>query len=114
MKMPPQIKPLMYGIAIGAIGLAIVGFSWGGWVSGTTASDIAKRKSDEAVIAVLTPLCVAAFKQDPKMAANRDTFNGLAPYSRYTFIAEGGWANMPDSGRPSNDLARSCADNLAT
>ena len=31
------VKPALWGAAAGAIALAIVGFNWGGWVTGGTA-----------------------------------------------------------------------------
>jgi len=37
MKLPIETKPALWGAACGAIALAIVGFSWGGWVTGKKA-----------------------------------------------------------------------------
>ena len=34
MKMRPEIKPALMGAVGGAIVLAIVGFNWGGWITG--------------------------------------------------------------------------------
>ncbi len=34
----------------GAIALAIIGFSWGGWVTGGTAQEMAEKKAENAVI----------------------------------------------------------------
>jgi hypothetical protein len=34
MQSPEWLKPALYGAACGAIALATVGFSWGGWVTG--------------------------------------------------------------------------------
>ena len=34
MKSPKWLKPTLYEAAGGAIALAVVGFSWGGWVTG--------------------------------------------------------------------------------
>jgi hypothetical protein len=48
MKLPIETKPALWGAAGGAIALAIVGFSWGGWVTGkkaeTSAAERAKRR----------------------------------------------------------------------
>ncbi len=46
----------------GAIVLAIIGFNWGGWVTGGTAEGMAA----DAVVDRLTPICVAQFNQDPE------------------------------------------------
>jgi hypothetical protein len=39
---PPEwLKPGLYGAACGAVALAVIGFSWGGWVTGGTARTMA-------------------------------------------------------------------------
>ena len=47
----------LWGAAAGAIALAIVGFSWGGWVTGGQAKTLA----DAAVTAALVPICADKF-----------------------------------------------------
>ena len=42
MNTPAWLKPGAYGAALGATTLAIVGFSWGGWVTDSTAQQKAK------------------------------------------------------------------------
>lgn len=41
MAAPEWLKPGLFGAGIGAVALAIVGFSWGGWVTGGTAEAMA-------------------------------------------------------------------------
>ena len=48
-------------IVVGAVGVMILGFSWGGWILGSTAESMAKARADEAVTAVLVPICVEKF-----------------------------------------------------
>jgi hypothetical protein len=55
----------LWGAAAGAVALAIVGFSWGGW---STASGTAKRV-DAAVVTALIPACVKDVMADPEAAA---------------------------------------------
>src|SRR5687767_4662112 len=45
MQTPEWLKPAVYGAACGAIGLAVVGFSWGGWVTGGTARTMAAEQA---------------------------------------------------------------------
>jgi hypothetical protein len=42
MKLPAATKPFLWGAAAGAIALAIVGFNWGGWLTGQVASACAE------------------------------------------------------------------------
>src|SRR5215216_4512339 len=50
-----SLTRLLQGAAAGAAITAIVGFNWGGWVTGGTAKDMVQRSSSAAVIAALSP-----------------------------------------------------------
>ena len=55
------------GVAIGAIASMAIGFSWGGWMLGSTANRHAAEQASTAVVAVLTPICVEKFLQNSGM-----------------------------------------------
>jgi alpha/beta superfamily hydrolase len=61
---------LLQGIAIGAVTSMVIGFSWGGWVTGSTANRLAAEEADTAVVAALTPICVEKFLQNGDAKAN--------------------------------------------
>ncbi len=63
MQVPSETKPALWGAAGGAIALAIVGFTWGGWMTTGTANKLADQRADTAVVAILTPICVDKFQQ---------------------------------------------------
>ena len=48
----------LWGAAAGAAAVAIVGFTWGGWVTGGQAEAMTQKRSEAAVVAVLTPICI--------------------------------------------------------
>jgi len=52
---------LLQGIAIGAVATLVIGFSWGGWVTGTKAKSMASAAETSGQMSVLVPLCVAQF-----------------------------------------------------
>ena len=52
-----KIKYGAWGLVAGAVVAMIVGFGWGGWVTGGTA----KGRTDEAVLASRASICVAQF-----------------------------------------------------
>ncbi len=60
-----NIKLVLAGAAGGAAVLAIIGFAWGGWVTGSTAQKTAEELSQKAVVARLAPICVEQYNQDP-------------------------------------------------
>jgi len=51
------VRPALWGAVAEAIALAIVGFSWGGWVT-VAAETLARNSAATAVVAALTPICV--------------------------------------------------------
>jgi len=55
------VKPACWGAVGGAIALAIIGFTWGGWVTGGTAKNMASAAATNGQQSVLVPLCVAQF-----------------------------------------------------
>ena len=57
-EMRAAVKPAAFGAVGGAIALAIVGFAWGGWVTGGQATTL----SDAAVSAALVPICADKFQ----------------------------------------------------
>ena len=61
---------LLQGIAIGAVASMVIGFSWGGWVTGATANKLAAEQASTAVVTVLTPICVEKFMQNGDAQAN--------------------------------------------
>jgi hypothetical protein len=52
---------LLQGMALGAIATMIVGFNWGGWVTGGTARSMAAQAGTTGQMSVLVPMCVAQF-----------------------------------------------------
>ncbi len=69
MNTPEWLKPAVYGAAVGAIALAVVGFSWGGWMTGGSAERMAADKARHEVVSALVPICLQNSSQDPQAAA---------------------------------------------
>jgi pimeloyl-ACP methyl ester carboxylesterase len=109
------VKPALWGAAAGAIALAIVGFSWGGWVTGGTAERLAKNSAATAVVAALTPICVEKFRQATDASANLvEMKKATYVWDQSKFIEKGGWATMPGSTEPNSAVARACAETLGS
>ena len=112
MKIPAQTKPAIWGAAGGALALAIIGFTWGGWVTGGVAAKMAKSEADIAVVKVLAPICVDKFQQQPDAVANLTALRATSAYQQATFITDGGWATMAGSDKPFSGTAKACAELL--
>ena len=66
-----MIKSSVYGAFGGAVALAMVGFGWGGWVTAGSAELTAKTRSENAVVAVLAPICATQFQKAPDATAQQ-------------------------------------------
>jgi hypothetical protein len=107
------VKPALWGAAAGAIALAIVGFNWGGWVTGGTAETLAKNSAATAVVAALAPICVEKFRQAADATANlAEMKKATYAWDQSKFVEKGGWATMPGSAEPNSAVAKACAESL--
>jgi hypothetical protein len=103
----------LWGAAAGALALGIVGFSAGGWMTGYTARELAAAGADEAVIASLTPICVAQFRRDPTASSSLKAMTAIDRWQRAEYVSRHGWATMPGSTQePNRGVASACADAL--
>jgi hypothetical protein len=108
------VLPALWGAAGGAIALAIVGFTWGGWVSGGTAEKLAKSQTETAVIAALSPFCVEKFRQAADAPANLAAMKKVSSWEQGRFIEKGGWATAPGTAEPNSAVGRACAETLGS
>ena len=104
---------LLQGIAIGAVASMVIGFSWGGWVTGGTADKIADERANSAVLAALTPICVEKFLQNSDAKANLAVLQKISSnWEQGQYLEKGGWATQPGATSPDYHLARACAEKL--
>lgn len=113
MNIPEWLKPALYGAAAGAVALAIVGFSWGGWVTGATAKQMAENHARLEVVAALVPICIEQSKQDPQVLATLTLLKNASRYQRGDLLMEAGWATMPGSDDALRYVASACAEQLS-
>ena len=104
---------LLQGIAIGAVASMVIGFSWGGWVTGGTAIKLADEQANSAVVAALTPICVEKFLQNSDSKANLAVLQKTSTWEQSDYLEKGGWATRPGAISPDYQLARACAEKLA-
>jgi hypothetical protein len=112
MQSPEWLKPALYGAACGAIALATVGFSWGGWVTGGKAEMMADQRSRADVVTALTAICADQAKRDPLLAERVALLKTTSSYNRGDLIMKNGWATMPGTDEPNWQVANACADKV--
>jgi hypothetical protein len=103
-------KTGVFWMAVGAAVLTmIVGFSWGGWVTGGTAGTMARAMAEEAVTKRLAPMCVVRAQQDPKKDERLKALKETSNWQRGEYVAKQGWATMPGEEQPDSKIADECA-----
>ena len=112
MKIHPGVKPAVWGVVVGAVAFAVVGFSSLGWTLGSTAEKMATQRAETAVVAVLAPICVEKFQQQTDAAAKLVAFNKAPSWDRRSIIEKGGWATMPGTDKANSAVATACAEKL--
>ena len=91
----------------------IVGFTWGGWVTGGTARQMAATSGEDAVINRLAPLCVLRVKQDPKQMEKIKEFKEISTWQQGEYVKKQGWATMPGEQEAEGKVADACAKLIA-
>jgi hypothetical protein len=112
MRVPQWVKPAVWGAVVGAVGIMIIGFSWGGWVLDSTATSMAREQSQAAVVAVLTPMCVEKFLTQPEATVKLTELQNTASWNQKPLIEKGGWATVPGSTTPNSAVASACLEQL--
>lgn len=106
------IKPFVWGLVVSAVLTMIIGFAFGGWVTGGTAQEMAGEMADEAVIDRLAPICVVQFNQDPEKDKKLQELKEISSYQRGDYVEKQGWATMPGEKEPDSNVANECAKRL--
>ena len=106
-----QVKPALWGAVGGALALAIIGFTWGGWVTGSKADVLARQQVQAALVEVLTPICVDKFSRAMDAQARLVELKRInSSLDRERFVRENDWAKF---GKQSNSrVVDACAAEL--
>ena len=92
-----------------AVVTMIVGFSWGGWVTGGTARATAETTAQDAVVKRLAPICVVQSGRDPAKAVKLAGLKAESSWQRGEYVGKQGWATMPGEQEPDSKVAQACA-----
>jgi hypothetical protein len=90
----------------------IVGFAWGGWVTGGTAAQMVTQASQSARAELAATICVNRFANGPDATAKLASLKGTDTWKQDEFIEKGGWATLPGTENPVTGAAAICARQL--
>ena len=105
MHLPEGTKYGVWGLAGGAALAMIVGFAWGGWVTGSSAEAMAAKRAEAAVVLSYVPVCVG--NAQTAGAVKLAELKATNSYSRDDYVMSAGWAD--GAGDYSRAVAHECA-----
>lgn len=94
------------------IATIVIGFSWGGWVTGGAADRMAAEAGDAGRAELAATICVARFAAAPDAALQLATLKDESSWSRDNLIDDAGWTTFPGLDSPVSGAADLCADRL--
>jgi pimeloyl-ACP methyl ester carboxylesterase len=110
----PSKRVLFWGCAGSAILAIVVGFSWGGWVTGGTAQAMAEKAAAQARQEVAAVVCVDRFMAAQDAGVQLTALQKItSSYAQSRFVQDGGWAVLGDSTTDDRKAADLCAAELA-
>ena len=111
MRMPIETKPVLWGAVGGAVVLGLIGFNWGGWVTGGKAESSAVLRANAAVVVALAPICVDKFRHADDTTTHLAALRKLDSWLQGDYVEKGGWATLPGANPPDqvSAVAKACA-----
>ena len=113
---------LFWACAGSVIAATIVGFSWGGWVTGGSAMEMAEESAAQARQELAAVVCVDRFMAAPDAGVQLTALQEMTtPRAQGKFVEDGGWAIIVPASSPTDYKARAddrkaaglCAEELA-
>ncbi len=106
-------KSVVFWIAIGAVLVTLfLGFTQAGWTTAGTATNMAEASAQAAVIARLSPICVAQFNADAQRTVRLEELKAASSSQRSKIVKEQGWATMPGETDPDTRVATECTKQI--
>ena len=118
----PSKTALFWACAGSVVVATIAGFSWGGWVTGGSAQEMAEDSAAQARQQLAAVVCVDRFMAAPDAGVQLTALHEIErPYEQSKFVADGGWAIIVPASSPTDYTTRTddreaaglCAEELA-
>ena len=113
---------LFWACAGSVIAATVVGFSWGGWVTGGSATEMAEESAAQARQELAAVVCVDRFMAAPDAGVQLTALQEITTSrAQGKFVEDGGWAIIVPASSPTDYKARAdvrkaaglCAEELA-
>ena len=103
---------VFWSCAACTVATMIVGFAWGGWVTGGTAREMATKAATDARAELAAAFCVHQFSSAADATTKLASLKAADSWKRDTFIKDGGWAKLPGTDEAVTGAANLCANQL--
>lgn len=90
----------------------IVGFTWGGWVTGGTATEMAERAAEQGRAELAAAICVERFWEAPDAQAQVAALKEESTWRQGDFIENGGWVTLAGMAKAVPEAGDLCAERL--
>lgn len=104
---------LFWACVASVIATIVIGFAWGGWVTGGTAQQMADQSARDARAQLAATVCVERFTNGPDARSRLSTFHQTSTWQRDNVLEQGGWVTMPGMAAATDGAADICAERLA-
>jgi hypothetical protein len=113
---------LFWACAGSVIAATVVGFSWGGWVTGGSAREMAEESAAQARQELAAVVCVDRFMAAPDAGVQLTALQEITtPRAQSKFVEDGAWAIIVPASSPTDyegrtdhrEAAELCAAELA-
>ena len=110
----PSKTVLFWSCAACVVLTMVVGFTWGGWVTGGTAQDMVEEATETTTEQLAAALCVDRFMSAQDVGVQLASLQEItSSYRQSEFIEDGGWATLPGAEEANAEGADLCAERLA-
>jgi hypothetical protein len=107
-----SLARLFQGALAGIFATLLVGFTWGGWVTGGSATKMTSEAVEATQVTIYSPVCVERYmaKATPEQ---RVAFAKENDWNRDSVIEKTGFATPPGATAPNDAVADKCAAMLS-
>lgn len=107
-------KAMLFWACLASVVLTlIVGFTWGGWMTGGTAEEMVAKAAKDARADLVATVCVERFLGATDAQAQLAALKETGSWQQRQLIEEGGWTKVPGIEKQNSEAVRLCAERLA-
>jgi hypothetical protein len=106
-------KKFVFWACVASIALTVlVGFKWGGWVTGSTAQLMADNGAADARTELAIASCIVRFGEGADVGVRLAKLKKTDSWMRGTYMEKAGWATPTGAEGPVQDAGERCAEQL--